>query len=56
VYSFHQFTIPADLPAGQYVLQIGLFDQAANLRAHKRNYAEKLTGDSIRIPFVIATP
>jgi hypothetical protein len=56
VYSFHQFTIPATLPAGQYVLQIGLFDQVANLRAHKRNYAEKLTGDSIRIPFVIATP
>jgi hypothetical protein len=56
VYSFHHFTIPATLPAGQYVLQIGLFDQAANLRAHKRNYAEKLTGDSIRIPFVIPTP
>ena len=56
LYSFHQFTIPADLPAGQYVLQIGLFDPAANLRAHKRNYVEKLTGDSIRIPFVIPTP
>ncbi|NBU64658.1 MAG: hypothetical protein EBS29_09190 [Chloroflexia bacterium] len=56
LYSSHQFTIPADLPAGQYVLQIGLFDPAANLRAHKRNYAEKLTGDSIRIPFVIPTP
>ena len=56
LYSTHHFTIPANLPAGQYTLQIGLFDQAANLRAHKRNYAEKLTGDSVRIPFVISVP
>jgi hypothetical protein len=56
MYSFHHVTMPAALSAGQYTLQIGLFDQAANLRAHKRDYAEKLTGDSIRIPFVIPTP
>jgi hypothetical protein len=56
LYTSHQFTIPAALPAGQYTLQIGLFDPAAKLRAHKRNYAEKLTGDSIRIPFVIPAP
>ena len=56
LYTSHQFTIPATLSAGQYTLQIGLFDPAAKLRAHKRNYAEKLTGDSIRIPFVIPTP
>jgi hypothetical protein len=56
LYTSHQFTIPAALPVGQYTLQIGLFDPAAKLRAHKRNYAEKLTGDSIRIPFVVPAP
>lgn len=56
LYSSHQFTVPAKLAAGQYTLQIGLFDPVANLRAHKRNYAEKLTGDSIRVPFVVPVP
>ena len=53
VYSTHQFVIPADLPAGNYVIQFGLVDPLTDTRAHRRSYAEKLMGDSVRIPFTI---
>ena len=53
VYSQHQLTIPADLPAGNYIIQFGLIDAPNDMRAHLRNYAEKLIGDSVRIPFTV---
>ena len=53
VYSQHTLTLPADLPAGNYILQFGLIDPPNDMRAHLRNYAEKLIGDSIRIPFTV---
>lgn len=53
VYSTHQIVIPADLPAGNYVIQIGLVDPLTDTRAHRRSYAEKLMGDSVRIPFTV---
>ncbi len=53
VYSTHQLTIPADLPAGDYIIQIGLIDPLTDTRAHRRNSAEKLVGDSVRIPITV---
>lgn len=53
VLSQHTIPLPADLPAGDYVIQIGLIDPLTDTRAHRRNNAEKLIGDSVRIPFTV---
>lgn len=54
--SQHQVSIPAQLPANEYIMQIGLVDTTTQQRAVKRNDAGKILGDSINVSFSVGTP